>query len=122
MIDFSQFLVKAPRTKEEPRSQREESLSFARQFARSKSERMAGESLSGISGPSESLTELSRMPVDVVNLAPDSRVVFVNEPRGPGADRFRYLRMCFQQFKDAVRLKTVLITSPQPDDGKSTTA
>ena len=50
------------------------------------------------------------------------RVVFHTEPAGAAADRFRLLRMRLRDCWAAGKLKSVLITSPLPGEGKSTTA
>jgi capsular exopolysaccharide synthesis family protein len=42
------------------------------------------------------------------------------DPHGPGADRFRFLRMRLRQLKQAQNVKTLLVTSPLPRDGKTT--
>ena len=60
--------------------------------------------------------------VEQVEVLPESRIVFHNEPRSPGADRFRYLRMRLRELWDAGKLRSLLITSPLPQDGKSTIA
>jgi capsular exopolysaccharide synthesis family protein len=56
------------------------------------------------------------------NLQSSSRVVFHTDPLGPGSDRFRLLRMRLWEHHKAGRLKTLLITSALPHDGKSTIA
>jgi protein-tyrosine kinase len=57
-----------------------------------------------------------------VHAQPEGRIVFHTDPTSPGADRFRLLRMRLQQLGNARKLKTLLITSPLPGDGKSTIA
>ena len=52
----------------------------------------------------------------------ESRVVVHNDPRSPAADRFRWAGMRLKSIQAARGLKTVLITSPLPGDGKSTVA
>ncbi len=64
--------------------------------------------------------DLSDIPVVEAEIRPDSRIVFHTDPRGPGADRFRFLRMRLREFAKAGRLKSLLVTSPLPHDGKST--
>lgn len=66
--------------------------------------------------------ELEKIPVEQANLLPESRVVFHTDPRGPAADRFRYLRMSLREPWETGKLKTLLITSALPKDGKSTVA
>jgi polysaccharide biosynthesis transport protein len=63
---------------------------------------------------------LGEAPVDEAHIGPDSRLVVWTDPRSPGADRFRYLRMRLGELKDIAKLRTLMITSPLPRDGKST--
>ena len=80
------------------------------------------------SSPSRSqsfeVTELShdlrQTPVDEVQIKPTSRLVVLTDPRSSGADRFRYLRMRLNELRDVARLRSLVITSPLPQDGKST--
>jgi capsular exopolysaccharide synthesis family protein len=67
-------------------------------------------------------TELHGIPVEEVRVRPELRIALLTDPRGSGADRFRFLRMRFRELKEAVNLRTILITSPLPQDGKSTIA
>ena len=60
-------------------------------------------------------TEVSAVPEE-------SRVVVHNDPRSPAADRFRWAGMRLKAIQAARGLKTLLITSPLPGDGKSTVA
>jgi len=60
--------------------------------------------------------------VDHVEVLSESRIVFHSDPRSPGADRFRYVRMRLRELWDAGKLRSLLITSPLPQDGKSTIA
>jgi len=53
-------------------------------------------------------------------LAPQSRLVFHTEPQGPAAERYRLLRLRLRAFRAAGELKTLLITSPEAREGKST--
>lgn len=62
------------------------------------------------------------IPVEEVRVHPESRVVFSTDPRSPGADRFRFLRMRLREIWNAGKLRSLLITSPLPGDGKSTIA
>lgn len=63
---------------------------------------------------------LDAIPADTVEIPPSGRVVVHTDPRGPGADRFRLLRLHLRERWNAEKLKTLLITSPLPNDGKST--
>jgi polysaccharide biosynthesis transport protein len=68
------------------------------------------------------LPERDRFPVEEAYVGPESRVVFHTEPHGPGADRFRHLRMRLRELQAAEggRGRSLLITSALPQDGKST--
>jgi capsular exopolysaccharide synthesis family protein len=90
-----------------------------------KPQRSKGPTLSvlGDSAPESSeLGELSQIQIEEVLIRPEIRIALLTEPRGPGADRFRYLRMRLREVKEAVNLRKLLITSPLPNDGKSTVA
>jgi capsular exopolysaccharide synthesis family protein len=63
---------------------------------------------------------LDAVAADTVQIPPTGRVVVHSDPRGPGADRFRLLRLHLRERWNAEKLKTLLITSPLPNDGKST--
>lgn len=66
--------------------------------------------------------ELQKIPVEIVNVPAKSRLVCLTDPASAGADRFRYLRMRLREHWSAGKLKTLLVTSPLPGDGKSTIA
>jgi tyrosine-protein kinase Etk/Wzc len=66
--------------------------------------------------------ELSRIAVEQVEIRADSHIVLHTHPRGPGADRFRYLRMQLRELWKLGGLRRLVITSPKPNDGKSTVA
>jgi Mrp family chromosome partitioning ATPase len=63
-------------------------------------------------------------PVETVfsPVSVESRVVVHTDPRSAGADRFRLVRLRLKNLQAARGLKTLLITSPLPGDGKSTVA
>jgi capsular exopolysaccharide synthesis family protein len=63
---------------------------------------------------------LQNIPVTQVHLEAANRLVFQTDPQSPGAERFRLLRMRLRERSKARKLKTLLITSPLPHDGKST--
>ena len=71
--------------------------------------------LEGADGYLPFATEVSSVPAE-------SRVVMYNEPRSPGADRFRWAGIRLRSLQAAKGVKTLLITSPLPGDGKSTVA
>jgi protein-tyrosine kinase len=68
------------------------------------------------------VTGLEAARVEDVNIQAGCRLVVYTEPRGPVADRFRYLRIRLREPWETGKLKSVLITSPLPHDGKSTVA
>lgn len=62
------------------------------------------------------------IPSETVRIRPESRIFAYSDPRGPAADRLRFLRLRLNQVWNAEKLRRLLITSPLPHDGKSTTA
>jgi succinoglycan biosynthesis transport protein ExoP len=71
---------------------------------------------------SESHLDLQEFLIEQVNLGPASRLTFHTDPGSIAADRYRYLRMRLRELWSFGKLKTLLVTSPLPEDGKSTTA
>jgi succinoglycan biosynthesis transport protein ExoP len=67
-------------------------------------------------------SEFPQIPVEEVHIDPASRIIFYTDPNSPGADRFRFLRMRLRELWNTKKLRTLLITSPLPEDGKSTIA
>ena len=65
---------------------------------------------------------LDRVIVDHVHLDPDSRVTLLTDSRSASADRFRYLRMRLRELRELAKMQSLVITSPAPEDGKSTIA
>jgi capsular exopolysaccharide synthesis family protein len=65
---------------------------------------------------------LNRIPVETVELHSESRLVMPTGRQSPGADRIRYLRMRLHELQHQRQLRSIAITSPLPDDGKSTIA
>lgn len=66
--------------------------------------------------------DLKSVPAEHVEIKPESRLVVWDNPRSLWADRFRIIRMQLQKLRAAGKLKTLLLTSPAPQDGKSTVA
>jgi polysaccharide biosynthesis transport protein len=66
--------------------------------------------------------ELDVIAADTVQIERSSRIVVHDDPRGPCADRFRLLRLRLNERWNAETMKTLLITSPLSNDGKSTVA
>jgi Mrp family chromosome partitioning ATPase len=65
-----------------------------------------------------------RLPVgtEVSPVPAESRVVVYYEPKSAGADRFRLAQIRLKSIQATKKLKSLLITSPLPGDGKSTVA
>ena len=61
-------------------------------------------------------------PDEHLRISPECRIIFHSDPSNPAADRFRYLRMRLRELSGTGKLKTILITSALPQDGKSTIA
>jgi succinoglycan biosynthesis transport protein ExoP len=64
--------------------------------------------------------DLGETLIEEVHIQVESRIVFYTAPHSPAADRFRYLRMRLRERWNTGKLKSLLITSPLPHDGKST--
>jgi capsular exopolysaccharide synthesis family protein len=60
--------------------------------------------------------------VEQVKIDEGCRLVFHTDPRSAAADRFRHLRMRLREPWETGKLKSILITSALPEDGKSTVA
>lgn len=71
---------------------------------------------------SESHLDVQGFLAAEVSLGPASRLAFHTDPGGIAADRYRFLRMRLRELWNFGKLKTLLVTSPLPEDGKSTTA
>ena len=65
---------------------------------------------------------LEAVTTDLVQIQRSTRIAVYDDPRGPCADRFRLLRLRLNERWNAETMKTLLITSPLPGDGKSTIA
>ena len=59
---------------------------------------------------------------EVSPVSPEIRIVVHTDPRSAGADRFRVVQIRLRSIQASRKLKSVLITSPLPGDGKSTVA
>lgn len=66
--------------------------------------------------------DIREAPVEQARIDPSSRVVLFTDPSSIGADRFRLLRMRLRELKDLSKLRTIIVTSPLPEDGKTTIA
>jgi capsular exopolysaccharide synthesis family protein len=78
------------------------------------------QSVSKVPESIENVIDLEQIPLEEVDVDPLSRIAFHTDPRGLAADRFRFLRMRIRELSDARKLKSLLVTSPLPLDGKST--
>jgi capsular exopolysaccharide synthesis family protein len=90
-----------------------------------KSQEQMGDSSAFLDGTAENIEKACdppQIPVEEAHIQPESRVVFHTDPRGPSAERFRFLRMRLRELWNAGKLRSLLITSPLPGDGKSTIA
>jgi len=65
---------------------------------------------------------LVNIPVEEVFPSPFARIALYSDPLGVGSDRFRHLRIYLRELWNSGCLKSLLITSPLPQDGKSTIA
>ena len=79
--------------------------------------------------PASTLAEKLKAAVGFEHIIPEevaveplSRIVFHTDPTGLGADRFRYLRLRLRELSNTRKLESILVTSPLPQDGKSTVA
>lgn len=70
----------------------------------------------------ETVFDLRQVPVEEVQIEAATRVVVYLDPQSPGADRFRFLRMRLRELRSLGKLRSIVITSPVPQDGKSTIA
>jgi capsular exopolysaccharide synthesis family protein len=66
--------------------------------------------------------ELRRVRVEEVQVPVSSRITFHTDPQSAVADRFRFVRMRLRPIWETGKLRSLLITSPLPGDGKSTIA
>jgi capsular exopolysaccharide synthesis family protein len=66
--------------------------------------------------------DLEKVPVRTVSIPEGARLVVHSDPHGPGADRFRHLRLRLRELRRLRKLQSIAITSAQPQDGKSTVA
>lgn len=65
---------------------------------------------------------LEQFPSLTPNIRPSSRLVSVGAQESLGAEKFRFLAVRLRQMRQTRLLKTVLITSTIPQEGKSTVA
>ncbi len=65
---------------------------------------------------------LGQVAIERAQLRPDKRLVVYSDPHSLGAERFRLLRARLGQWQAAKKLKTLLLTSALPQDGKTLVA
>ena len=99
MINFSELLWKSGGTRERART-----------------------AAIAVPGEIQVVCGLDHSPVEKVQLLPESRVTLLTDSRSAGADRLRFLRMRLFELRQLAKLRSVVITSPLPEDGKSTIA
>jgi len=100
MINFSDLLWKTSRTKEA----RRRTIPFV-------------ETSQAVISPA-----LADVEIDQAQIDPTSRIALLMAPHSSGADRFRFLRLRLRELRQLAKLQSIVITSPIPEDGKSTTA
>jgi polysaccharide biosynthesis transport protein len=66
--------------------------------------------------------EFGPVPSEHAHIKPESRLVVWEDPASLWAERFRLIRVRLMKLNAAGKLKTLLLTSPSPQDGKSTVA
>jgi capsular exopolysaccharide synthesis family protein len=86
-------------------------------FAFPESATLAGELLQP--AEAESSNDFEEFPSVRVAPAPGSRLVSLTDQEGLGAEKFRFLGVRLRQLQQVRTLKTLLITSTLPEEGKS---
>jgi len=72
--------------------------------------------------PLRSPEPLPAIPTLPARIGSESRIIVSSDPRSPGSERFRLIRMALRNAAGGRLPKILLITSPLPQDGKSTVA
>ena len=72
--------------------------------------------------PLDEVPGLQSVAIERVQIPPEGRVIVHTDPRSLGADRFRLLCTRLTELTAKAKVKTLLLTSPVPQDGKSTVA
>lgn len=70
--------------------------------------------------PLDEVPALQSVAIERVEIPREARVIVHSDPASLGADRFRLLRARLAELTGKLKLKTLLVTSPVPEDGKST--
>ena len=82
----------------------------------------ASDSLKASIVPPKAAEQLLSAPALNARMGPQSRIVVYTDRRSPGAERFRLIRLALRNANAGKLQKVLLITSPLPQDGKSTVA
>jgi len=72
--------------------------------------------------PLKNIVDQAAIRIESVEVGPAAEIIVYNDPRGVLADRCRFLRAHLRPLGSSDKLKSLLITSPFPHDGKSTVA
>jgi receptor protein-tyrosine kinase len=72
--------------------------------------------------PAADSPDLAAVPSVNAAIAPETRLVMYNDASSMGADRFRLLRVYLRALAENRELKTLMVTSAMPREGKSTAA
>ena len=72
--------------------------------------------------PAKSADQLTAVPALQARIGPESRIVVFSDCRGHCAEKFRLIRMALRNAAPGKLSKVLLVTSPFPQDGKSTVA
>jgi capsular exopolysaccharide synthesis family protein len=70
----------------------------------------------------QTASSLDHTPVENVQIKPGSRIALLTDSRSASADRFRFIRMRLRELRELAKLRSLIITSPLAEDGKSTVA
>jgi capsular exopolysaccharide synthesis family protein len=70
--------------------------------------------------PADQGPGLQSVAVERVQIPPEGRIIVHSDPQSLGADRFRLLRARLLERTAKLQQKTLVVTSPVPEDGKST--
>jgi capsular exopolysaccharide synthesis family protein len=84
--------------------------------------RMLGLRQTGVLVGGRKIEDDSAVRVDGVNICPTERLALYSHPTSFTADRYRLLRMRLLELRTTGKLRSVVVTSPLPGDGKSTIA
>jgi capsular exopolysaccharide synthesis family protein len=65
---------------------------------------------------------LDNVPIEEALIRPEARLIYFTDGTSRAADRLRLLRMQLHEFWKSGKLRKLLVTSPLPNDGKTTIA